>query len=811
MKLPRAGGRYFVRLTCCLLVIATIPPLVLGAILFGNARQNMSRQMALFSQNYLGQTLNAMEVVFSQIEDSGRQTILDSSFKTFETFTDGKGMEELISSLEVGENFRGTARYLEAKARMLEQLRSFELTNAFIDSIYFCDSGKGLVYSSAGLQYGMADFFDKEWFGYADQAFISPAVMDTRTVDFPYKGNQQVITLVFRSYYNEMNLMAVNIDARKFYDQIVLKIERKGTDSLFAYSGEGELLLKDYRYPELQQLIQRERVDAFRDGQYHWDSGKLGRKRYLLSYLESDKLGWNFVMVSDVQQLYQGVEALQMVFLLSLAGVTACVILAAAVASRRLYSPIERLMEIVGESPRKSGWKNEFDGLAGVFEELKMNEMDLVERLQNSLPVHRRRFLISLLRRNDYSEEEVRRQFKLLNIGLDDRSLRIVLFSYDALEEGDRFGPLSIKKDLLLSYLLDNLRPYPFELAEMEDGKVVALLNAAEGDTAQLMDKLEGMRRELARAAQIPCTVVLSGQIGEVGELRRAYLEAERALLRRELSDEDGVLFADAPAGEKGVLRYSQDRIDKILDALQSGEGEKACRAFRELLKELMQENDPLEYRQVQSLYMDVLTSVVKLVNAAGVPPGRVYGDTRNLYDELLRLDGIGAALKWFDRGAHGHGRLPGHPRHQKKRRACGTGPGDHPRGLQPEHHAGIGRAAAQPQPRLRQPDFQKGDGRQVHGLSDRDAGGKGEGAAHGEQPQNQGGLRTARLLQHQLFHQGLQGRHGGDPRRLPQDEPGPVGAGKPSRRVSGGAVLHILDKIFVARTINIAFLSIHF
>lgn len=87
--------------------------------------------------------------------------------------------------------------------------------------------------------------------------------------------------------------MAVNIDARKFYDQIVLKIERKGTDSLFAYSGEGELLLKDYRYPELQQLIQRERVDAFRDGQYHWDSGKLGRKRYLLSYLESDKLGWN--------------------------------------------------------------------------------------------------------------------------------------------------------------------------------------------------------------------------------------------------------------------------------------------------------------------------------------------------------------------------------------------------------------------------------------------------------------------------------------------------------------------------------------
>ena len=50
-------------------------------MLFGNARQNMSRQMALFSQNYLGQTLNAMEVVFSQIEDSGRQTILDSSVR----------------------------------------------------------------------------------------------------------------------------------------------------------------------------------------------------------------------------------------------------------------------------------------------------------------------------------------------------------------------------------------------------------------------------------------------------------------------------------------------------------------------------------------------------------------------------------------------------------------------------------------------------------------------------------------------------------------------------------------------------------
>lgn len=692
-------------------MIATIPPLVLGAILFGNARQNMSRQMALFSQNYLGQTLNAMEVVFSQIEDSGRQTILDSSFKTFETFTDGKGMEKLISSLEVGENLRGTARYLEAKARMLEQLRSFELTNAFIDSIYFCDSGKGLVYSSAGLQYGMADFFDKEWFGYADQAFISPVVMDTRTVDFPYKGNQQVITLVFRSYYNEMNLMAVNIDARKFYDQIVLKIERKGTDSLFAYSGEGELLLKDYRYPELQQLIQRERVDAFRDGQYHWDSGKLGRKRYLLSYLESDKLGWNFVMVSDVQQLYQGVEALQMVFLLSLAGVTACVILAAAVASRRLYSPIERLMEIVGESPRKSGWKNEFDGLAGVFEELKMNEMDLVERLQNSLPVHRRRFLISLLRRNDYSEEEVRRQFKLLNIGLDDRSLRIVLFSYDALEEGDRFGPLSIKKDLLLSYLLDNLRPYPFELAEMEDGKVVALLNAAEGDTAQLMDKLEGMRRELARAAQIPCTVVLSGQIGEVGELRRAYLEAERALLRRELSDEDGRALRGRARRRKGgpPLQPGPHRQDPRRAPVGGGgeglpglPGAAQGAHAGERPARIPAGAKPLHGRAHQRRQARQRGGRAARQGVRGHPePLRRAAPARR--------DRRGAQV--VRRGAHGHGRLPGHPRHQKKRRACGTGPGDHPRGLQPEHHAGIGRAAAQPQPRLRQPDFQKGDG----------------------------------------------------------------------------------------------------
>lgn len=133
---------------------------------------------------------------------------------------------------------------------MLEQLRSFELTNAFIDSIYFCDSGKGLVYSSAGLQYGMADFFDKEWFGYADQAFISPAVMDTRTVDFPYKGNQQVITLVFRSYYNDENLMAVNTTLLQVLRPDRAEDRAEGTDSLFAYSGEGELLLKDYRYPE---------------------------------------------------------------------------------------------------------------------------------------------------------------------------------------------------------------------------------------------------------------------------------------------------------------------------------------------------------------------------------------------------------------------------------------------------------------------------------------------------------------------------------------------------------------------------------
>lgn len=257
--------------------------------------------------------------------------------------------------------------------------------------------------------------------------------------------------------------------------------------------------------------------------------------------------------------------------------------------------------------------------------------------------------MISLLRRNDYSEEEVRRQFKLLNIGLDDRSLRIVLFSYDALEEGDRFGPLSIKKDLLLSYLLDNLRPYPFELAEMEDGKVVALLNAAEGDTAQLMDKLEGMRRELARAAQIPCTVVLSGQIGEVGELRRAYLEAERALLRRELSDEDGRALRGRARRRKGgpPLQPGPHRQDPRRAPVGGGgeglpglPGAAQGAHAGERPARIPAGAKPLHGRAHQRR---------QARQRGGRAAGRVYGDTRNLYDELLRLDGIGAALKWFD------------------------------------------------------------------------------------------------------------------------------------------------------------------
>lgn len=142
----------------------------------------------------------------------------------------------------------------------------------------------------------------------------------------------------------------------------------------------------------------------------------------LITSTFSPELGWSFVNYTSMDSLEQGLNYLKQQILMSSLFLIFATILIAFLSSKKLYRPLQQVMDTMrvqkqkADGSSKPELKDEFQDIAD-FVRLTVYEKErIIDRLQESLPYYREKFILSLLKPSTRTEEEINAKLDYLGI-----------------------------------------------------------------------------------------------------------------------------------------------------------------------------------------------------------------------------------------------------------------------------------------------------------------------------------------------------------------------------------------------------------
>src|SRR5690606_31637646 len=477
--------KFYTRLLLSTILIAILPTLLLSIASYYNVTKSFKKKMSENSIQYLDQTINAMEIVITQIKESSQQLILNQSFKNFEHFPNDDYYENLsgeISKDDLSSNYW----YIRNKKNSIESIRNFLLSNPFVDSVYYYDEQKDIVMAfnrGTYSQYAYADFFDTDWSGVIKSNKVSPVFMDTRVAIQKDTSSKNVFTIIYRAN-KETNAFIINLDAQVIYDNIIKKLNNK--DEVYVLSSSGQVLFpfnKSEMNDKVEQFL-HENTKASVD--YPSFSGEFDERNVLVTYAESPLLQWSFYNIEDLKQLYESLNYLRNMIITFTIILILFVIILSFLLSQRLYEPIKHMTfslkhKLGKETDAKIN--DEFQYIGNMIETTFEQRDQFKAKYEESVPFFVERFKYSLVRKGAYTIHEINEKKQHLHVDIDLDNLIVLLLSLDDLDmlevlEADMYK-IQIEEEIKRSHIIGN----KYFMVETEDDRVAIVMNASKEET----------------------------------------------------------------------------------------------------------------------------------------------------------------------------------------------------------------------------------------------------------------------------------------------------------------------------------------
>lgn len=120
-----SNRRFYLKLIITILTISIFPILIISVLSYFSSQKAMVNQLYDANIRYLKQTVNAVEIVMSQLDKSCKQLILDNTLKNFINYPESLYYEEIVGEFK-DEDLPNLYKYLDYKRLIFEQLKSFK-------------------------------------------------------------------------------------------------------------------------------------------------------------------------------------------------------------------------------------------------------------------------------------------------------------------------------------------------------------------------------------------------------------------------------------------------------------------------------------------------------------------------------------------------------------------------------------------------------------------------------------------------------------------------------------------------------------
>ncbi|WP_342437161.1 AraC family transcriptional regulator [Paenibacillus sp. FSL L8-0436] len=454
-------------------------------------------------------------------------------------------------------------------------------------------------------------------------------------------------------------LALANIPACSLQDFINSEVDP--FDSIIVLNESGTILL----HPDRSMIGEPAQKGGFADLSLVSDLNKpsgqfktvMDKKDYSVTYLRSQLNGWIYLSVTSIESLTKESNKIGTYTLYVCAVMLLLSILFAWLGSRRMYSPIERLLNQMGlrRPGIKSRHTDEFQFIGEQVHHLFQSKSQLEKEVSQHIRQVRTFFLTKAFQGNVKKREllEELEQYGYHTQMEEWKTMAVITLSIDFSEDTSYE-----KKDLhLLLFaahnMIEELVPPDSRLAPViMDHAVVTLIGSMEGNAEafhrSLYSLTENLQQEINNYLKLQVSIGLSLPFHSFDKISIAYREGLEALKYR-ITLGKGIIiqYENINSGKHYLnLNYPSHTENDLMDAIKLADTEKAKELLHKLFKCIFALGlSPQEY---QIPLTRLLNNILIMMQESGISLNQIYHVNGSLFEELTDLHIVAEIEDWF-------------------------------------------------------------------------------------------------------------------------------------------------------------------
>lgn len=647
--LPAVKGQFFRKSLLLMLGITCLPTIIMGCLFYIFGSANIREEVTYSNEALLQNALNRMEDDLNQLELTAVQWAYDPRF-------DGS-----LRIIDLKEEYSTTQELY----RTLVGMKGF---NPLIDQVHLYLDGlpPRIVSDQDGIE-AVNDYEDRA----AYRAIIDSPIKSSFWLNgFPrinqHDNHEVVLAQKVPGVGEPYGLLIFYLNRDKLVEMVrELSLGKSGHSFIFDEQGNFVVTDKGAGLPEgspfetaLSEQIRRQQTNESGTFLYEWENST-----YTVTYGDFSKLGldWTYVTAASLSSLTAPVQLLsKIIIVISLCGFVLALLLSW-LASKRMYSPISRLVSLFRDNRRLSEPNpDEIGFLENEWRHLYQESHELRDKLEKARPGLRSSFLLHLIQGHYYylNEDELRGRMSGFGWTVNGKSFLLILFQVTGL--GRQQGRFEENDVQLVSFAAENLAQELIaglgeeaDTINFQDMSVGILLSFNKEEPEETVrGRVFNLVNSLAQASsavlKFHSTILIGTPMMRITDIPGSLQQLRQVVRYREVREGNQILSLEEllPGLTGDTVPYPFAAEKEVTQAIRMGLKDEVYDAIQIFMETLVREGSKEMF--IQDGAVQLLGSIQHAILETGYHPRALYGDD-DLYGELRQLrepDQITAWLK---------------------------------------------------------------------------------------------------------------------------------------------------------------------
>lgn len=631
-------SKYFFKLLIIVLLISTVPVVLLSFI--SSYYINKEMKDALNKMNYYSLSVlgDGVDITMAQISDGCRQMTLDYLFDSFLTISPKKAQHyEDMTGPYTDEDLKGMSSYIKLKSKIYDTLEQQKYGKPFIDSVYYYDIPKHLIFTNSREFYSDNDFYDTNVRTLCEESIVTPLITQPREIVTKDGKSQKVISLLYGSIWSgDRKIFIVNINPQKLSEYV---FSGEDTAQILILSNTGNIIAKNASVKDsTAELFQTnkgltEKIFTVPNG-----TVLLYDNVYLIKYTEKQSK-WTYVNVFEPQTLFRSSNAALRIMLYISVAIVVMASLIALLSSNVIYKPIlslsQLLKENTGESATKQDQWNIIAYMERRFSKVVNEWSNLKSKVDMLLPYYKEKIMLSILYTQKPNSDWLNKQITVMELGFSQDGFALFLFSIDSSTNKESFFA-NISEGIIIKEYLEQKANMDFNCKNIalydNTGCYILICNISSGAYRNVYRFATSVLKEIRDEMGFTAFCGISTHHTAYDDFFNARWEAQEAIDFAMLSESEQVYFYTDTSREasKFNIIYTGDEREKIINCIKNGNSENAISNFKQFLSVISVSQFTTLMGQSRSETLKLLTDLCRIIIESGA-------DIKDVCPELVQ------------------------------------------------------------------------------------------------------------------------------------------------------------------------------